>query len=179
MSVPAIDAQHLLIREEMPGDYKQIAVVNKEAFGRVEEADLVERLRAAKAIVASLVAVWDGRVVGHALCSPVLVRRENGVIAVICGLGPVAVLPAFQRQGIGSDLIEAIITACREAGYRAMIVLGHPDYYPRFGFQPANLFAIRCAFEVPAEAFMARPLRTSGLSDLAGLAHYHPAFNDV
>jgi putative acetyltransferase len=169
----------MLIREERPEDIPAIYKVNEMAFGRGEEAQLVDRLRARKAIVHSLVAVQDGEVAGHVLFSPVLLHSETGVIHVIAGLGPAAVLPGCQGQGIGKALIEAGVEHCRDSGYRALIVLGHPEYYPRFGFLPAVRSGIRCAFEVPDEAFMVLELVDGALDGVRGVAHYHPEFAGV
>ncbi len=167
------------IRAERPEDISGIFEVNEAAFGRPDEALLVDRLRARKAIVLSLVAVEDGKVVGHVLFSPVLVHNNSGVVHVLTGLGPVAVLPARQNQGIGSLLIKSGIKSCRAAGYRALIVLGHPNYYPRFGFRPAGPQAISCAYDVPEEAFMVLELEAGALEQIGGVAHYHPEFDGV
>lgn len=169
----------MLIRSELPGDIPSIHRVNEEAFGRPEEALLVDRLRDRKAIILSLAAIEEGDVIGHVLFSPVLLHGDAGVVHVIVGLGPVAVLPDRQRQGVGSALIEAGLKQCRDRGYRALIVLGHPTYYPRFGFRPASLSGIRCSFEVPDDVFMAMELVRGALKDVTGVAHYHPKFADV
>jgi putative acetyltransferase len=169
----------MMIRKEKAKDIPGIFKINEAAFGRPEEALLVDRLRAMKAIIHSLVAMKDGRLVGHALFSPILIHRDNGVVTVVVGLGPVAVLPHFQKQGIGGELIEAGIELCREARYQAMIVLGHPDYYPRFGFQPSVRFGISSTYDVPDDAFMVLRLDSGFISELYGVAHYHPEFDGV
>ena len=168
------------IREEIAEDFAAIYKVNETAFGRPDEALLVDRLRSRKAIIHSLAAERNGELVGHALFSPVMIHKDNGVVIVAAGLGPVAVLPAYQKQGIGSALTTVGIELCREAGYRAMIVLGHPSYYPRFGFQPASRFKISCAYDdVPDDAFMALGLKEGALDTINGVAHYHPEFDGV
>jgi putative acetyltransferase len=168
------------IREEIAEDFVAIYKVNEAAFGRPDEALLVDRLRESKAIIHSLVAEQNGELVGHALFSPVMIHGDSGVVTVVAGLGPVAVLPAFQKQGIGAALIDAGVDLCREAGYRAMIVLGYPSYYPRFGFQPADCLNISCAYdEVPDDAFMALELEEGALDAVSGVAHYHPEFDGV
>ena len=169
----------MIIREEAAADIPVIFEINEAAFGRSYEALLVDRLRDRKAIIYSLVAEQDSRLVGHALFSPIMIQGENGMVTVACGLGPVAVVPASQKQGIGSVLIEAGIRLCREAGYSVMIVLGHPTYYPRFGFQPAGRFGISSAYDVPGEAFMVLELQEGALDAVSGVAHYHPEFDGV
>lgn len=167
------------IREEIAEDYQAIFEINEAAFGRADEALLVEKLRARKAILHSLVAERHGELVGHALFSPIMIHGDNGVVTVVAGLGPIAVLPAYQKQGIGAALIDAGIRLCGEACYRLMIVLGHPGYYPRFGFQQAGLFDIACAYDVPGEAFMVLELEKGALDVVSGVAFYHPEFDGV
>jgi putative acetyltransferase len=168
-----------LIRQESAADIPQIFAINQAAFGRPDEALLVDRLRARKAFIYSLVAVQDGTVAGHALFSPMMIQEKSGTVSVVCALGPVAVLPGGQNQGIGSALIEAGIERCRKAGYPLMIVLGHPDYYPHFGFKPAADFNIVSAYDVPREAFMVLELQKGALNRVSGVAHYHPEFDGV
>ncbi len=168
------------IREEIEQDIPLIFEINDAAFGRSDEALLVDRLRAVKAIICSLIAIRDGQPLGHALFTPLLLHNESGVVAVLAALGPVAVLPAYQRQGIGQALIDQGIRMCRDSRYRAMLVLGHPSYYPRFGFRPASRFNIFSAYEdVPDDAFMALELEEGALETLSGVAHYHPQFDGV
>lgn len=166
------------IRPEQPEDHQDIHHVNRQAFGRDEEADLVDAVRRAGAAILSLVAVSDGRVVGHILFSPVCIESPEATHPAV-GLGPVAVLPDFQRQGIGSLLIRAGLDACREAGHGIVVVLGHSDYYPRFGFRPASHYGIRWEHDVPDEAFMVVELRDDALAGVGGIARYHPAFEGV
>jgi putative acetyltransferase len=166
------------VRPERPEDDAQIHRVNREAFGRQEEADLVETLRRAGAITLSLVAVRQGRVIGHILFSPVTIEEGDSRHPAV-GLGPLAVLPGYQRQGIGSRLVEAGLAACREGGHSIVIVLGHPDYYPRFGFRPASLYGVQWEHEAPDEAFMIAELRPGALAGKRGVARYHPAFAGV
>lgn len=168
----------IYIRPEQPGDQAAIYEVNALAFEKPAEAQLVDKLREAEAITLSLVAINEGQIVGHALFSPITIEDDEGQTAAGVALGPIAVHPAWQKQGIGGQLIRAGIQQLREAGYKALIVLGHPDYYPRFGFVPASRFGIRSEFNVPDEVFMAQMLdRAAPLP--AGLVQYHPAFNEV
>jgi putative acetyltransferase len=166
------------IRPEQAQDIEAIREVNRQAFGRPAEAELVDALRAENDVTLSLVAVEEGQVVGHILFTPVeLVEGEERFPAV--GLGPMAVLPAYQQQGIGSRLIEAGLEALREQGQSLVFVLGHSDYYPRFGFRPTRPYGIRCEFDVPDDVFMVVTLRDGALSGRRGTVVYRPAFHNV
>lgn len=166
------------IRQEKPEDIPDIHFVNEQAFGRPDEARLVDLLRAKDKITLSLVAEENGRIVGHVLFSPMTIKTESGSYPAV-GLGPVAVLPEMQRQGIGARLIETGLEMCRGMGETAVIVLGHPDYYPRFGFVPASQFGIRSTYDVPDDVFMALELREGSLNGRSGVAHYQPEFDGV
>ncbi|HYH47212.1 MAG TPA: N-acetyltransferase [Thermoanaerobaculia bacterium] len=166
-----------MIRSELAGDRAAVRAVNESAFGRREEADLVEALHGAGAAVVALVAEVDGVVVGHILFSPVEVEGSAG--QRLLGLAPMAVAPHLQRSGIGSRLVRAGLERCRELGAAGVVVLGHPEYYPRFGFAPAGRLGLRCEYDVPPEVFMAQELFPGGLSGVSGLVRYHPAFAQV
>ncbi len=169
----------LIIKEETPGDISAIDRVNELAFKRRDEAELVAALRRGQKISFSLVAVQDEQIVGHILFSPMRIISESGTVYPAVGIGPAAVLPAYQRQGIGARLIEKGLAKCRTEGHRIVLVLGHPTYYPRFGFQPAGQFGIKCAYDVPDEAFMALALESAVLSEVSGTAYYEPEFDGV
>jgi putative acetyltransferase len=162
----------MMIRAETPADWEAVRAVNEAAFGQPDEATLVDTLR--PVAIASLVAEVDGDVVGHILFTPATIGAVSAA-----ALGPVAVQPAWQGRGIGSRLILEGLAACRHAGYGIVGLLGHPDYYPRFGFQPASRFGIRCKWDVPDEAFMALALRPGALDGVSGLFEYLPAFDEV
>ena len=151
----------------------------KRLSGRPEEARLVDTLRAHRAVIHSLVARLNGPIAGHALFTPILIHRNSGIITVAAALGPVAVLPSAQKQGIGTALITAGIALCRAARYPLLIVLGHPDYYPRFGFQPAASYGITSSYDVPEDAFMVLELQEGALASGSGVAYYHTAFDGV
>ena len=126
----------------------------------------------------SLVAVEDGRVVGHILFSPVTIESGERTFSAV-GLAPMAVLPELQHRGVGSQLVKAGLDECRKAGCERVVVLGHPEYYPRFGFVPASRYGIGCEYDVPDEVFMALELREGVLLDCHGIAKYQPEFNEV
>jgi putative acetyltransferase len=167
----------VIVRAETPEDIVAVRQVNEAAFGRVEEAALVDALRAAACPHISLVAESGGQVVGHIFFSPVTLETEEGAHALL-GLAPMSVLPAHQNQGIGSRLVREGLSECRRAGCGAVVVLGHPEYYPRFGFVPASRKGLSCEYPVPDEAFMVAELTPGGLS-AQGLVRYRPEFGDV
>ena len=122
-----------LVHEELPDDHDAIHEVNRQAFNGDAEAILVNRLRTSGAIVVSLVAVKNGEIVGNILFSDLHLETELAVIHA-ASLAPMAVAPEFQRQGIGSALVRRGLELCRERGKSVVVVVGHPEYYPRFGF---------------------------------------------
>lgn len=166
------------IRPETPEDITAIHAVNEAAFPTPAEADLVETLRDQGAHVLSLVAVDGDQVVGHILFSPVVIETESGPIDAL-GLAPMAVLPAHQRKGIGTRLVTTGLAHCAALDYPAVVVLGHPDYYPRFGFLQAKRQGITCEFPSPPESFMIKELRPGALNGRSGIAKYHAAFRDL
>lgn len=166
------------IRMETTEDGSAIRVVNRAAFGRAGEGELVDALRAAGAVICSLVADEAGEVVGHVLFSRA-VLEDRGVHTAVAGLGPVAVLPVHQGRGVGSALIVAGLTICREKGYDLAVVLGHPAYYPRFGFRPARPLGIRWEHDAPEEAFMVMELQPGTLAGRRGIIRYRPEFDGV
>lgn len=169
-----------IIRPERADDYVAIAEVNRLAFGRDNEARLVAAIRQAESFdpALSLVAVHADRVVGHILFSLIHIESDRGRIPAVA-LAPMAVLPDFQRQGIGTELVRQGLEVCRRAGHVIVIVVGHPDYYPRFGFVPAASHGIQAPFPVPDEAFMVLALAPRGLDEISGVIRYPAAFSDV
>lgn len=164
----------VIVREETPADRDSVRALNIAAFGGAAEADLVDRLRAEADPVVSLVAEVGGEVVGHILFSPGFLAGQPAL--AIAGLAPMAVAPGHQRQGAGSALVRAGLAACRRAGFGAVCVLGHPGYYPRFGFETARERGIDCEYDVPPEAFMIVELEPGCLEGSSGTIRYHPAF---
>lgn len=171
--------EEVTVRFERKDDVAAIYMVNELAFEEADEAKLVDALREHGVPMISLVACLEGgELVGHCLFTPVIVEDGATVVGSMA-LGPVAVLPAHQSKGIGSQLIRAGLEACREAGHQAAFVLGHSTYYPRFGFQPSHQFNIRCEFDVSPEVFMAIELQPNALSTVRGIVKYHPKFREV
>ena len=168
----------LTIRLETQADIPAVRRVNLAAFGQPEEATLVDRIRARRAETLSLVADLAGEVVGHIFFSPMTIAGPDRTIPAV-GLGPMAVLPERQRQGIGSALVEHGLAALKEAGHRIVIVLGHRDFYPRFGFRPAREHGIRWEQEVDPVYFMALELAPGALAAAPGVASYLPEFSEV
>jgi putative acetyltransferase len=173
------------VRLEQPGDEPGVRETNELAFGAPLEAGLVDALRqSAQAEASALqerflsyIATLDGRVVGHILFTPVTL--EPPVDRRIAGLAPLAVRPEYQRSGIGGQLIRSGLEECRRSGYSAVVVLGHPEYYPRFGFVRADTFGLTCEFPSPPEAFMAMELEAGALSGISGLVRYLPQFTEA
>jgi putative acetyltransferase len=167
----------IVIHRERPSHRSAVRVVNERAFGQPDEADLIDYLRANVRGILSFVAEVDGAPVGHILFSPVLIDGAPHVRAA--GLGPLAVLPEFQNRGIGTALTRRGLLACRRSGYAVVVVIGHHLFYPRFGFEPASKYGLRCEFPVPEESFMVTELRPGALDGAQGLVRYHEAFITV
>lgn len=166
------------IREEQGGDTPEIRLVNDEAFGQPTEGNIINALRQSCNNLLSLVAFIEGHLIGHILFSPVIIENGNGLIQGM-GLGPMAVLPKYQRQGIGSKLVEAGLDMLKAQSCPFVIVLGHPDYYPRFGFQRASLHGIRSQWEgIPDEAFLVLILDELAMQGVSGIARYRREFDE-
>jgi putative acetyltransferase len=169
----------ILIRPEQPQDLADIRTVNERAFGQPQEANIVDKLRRSCEGLLSLVAAAEDRVVGHILFSPVVIESSGSMVHGM-GLAPMAVLPEYQRKGIGSKLVRSGLDALRERPCPFVIVLGHSEYYPRFGFQPASRYGLRCQWEgVPDEAFMILILDQSTMQGTSGIARYRREFDEV
>lgn len=165
-------------RVEQIGDEAAIRVLNEQAFGQSNEANLVDALRERGAAVLSMVAADNDQVVAHVLFTEAIVAEADSQFKAL-GVGPMAVLPSHQRKGIGSQLLERALDKCRELDYDAVVVIGHPEFYPRFGFVPARLKGIRCEFDVPDEAFMVLELRKDALAGRTGVVKYQQEFLEV
>jgi putative acetyltransferase len=161
-----------MIRDATPRDHAAIRAVNQHAFGQAEEADLVEQLRVDGDVVVELVEEGDGALRGHILYSRLPIERGRETMQA-AALAPVSVLPAFQRAGIGKALTQAGNARCAALGLSAIVVLGHPDYYPRFGFSARAAESLEAPFSGPA--FMALELQPGALR-AGGRVRYAKAF---
>ena len=168
----------ITIREEQSQDIESIRNLNKLAFGQTQEADLVDKLRQDCNSLLSLVAVMQNQVVGHILFSPATVESRQKAVKGMA-LAPMAVLPEYQRLGIGSKLVRTGIEKLKKRQYPFIIVLGHAEYYPRFGFEPASRNGIRSEWEVPDEAFMILVLNGPEMNTISGVAKYRPEFSEA
>ena len=166
------------IRAEEPADRAAIFVVVRDAFGRDDEARLVDALRATDAFIPglSLVALDAAEIVGHVLFTRVVIRDGESAHPALA-LAPVAVAPSHQGKGIGSALIRRGLEEAGARGHGVVIVLGHPEYYPRFGFVPAQALGIRAPFPVNDRSFLALALRPGALDGLRGRVEYAAPFS--
>ena len=178
-----MDEMKILIREEQQDDQREVYLVNKLAFGRENEARLVDVLRNGRSFVPglSIVAVKGKEVVGHILFTRVSIKINNGggKEHLSLSLAPMAVRPGFQNQGIGSRLVRYGLEKASKMGFASVVVLGHREYYPRFGFIAAATFGLEPPFEVPRGVFMAVELRKDGLKGAGGIVQYPVEFENV
>jgi putative acetyltransferase len=165
---------NLIIRSEIPVDHAAVRELNRLAFGGEDEAWLVDALREGGHVRASFVAELEGRVVGQVLFSELRILTAEGPVEALA-LAPLAVVPKHQGRGIGSRLTEASLATCREAGHRIVIVLGHPDYYARFGFSTKRAERLRSRYSGPS--FMALELIPGALDGVTGDVQYAPPFD--
>lgn len=165
------------VRAEKDNDQEAVRAIHTAAFATPTEAAIVDTLRQQARPSVSLVAEKPGEIVGHIMFSPVSLPGDPDL--KVMGLGPMAVAPARQRKGFGSALVRAGLDRCRDLGYSAVVVLGHPEFYPRFGFSPASRFGIDCEYDVPEGVFMALELKPDGLKEVTGTVKYHWAFGET
>jgi putative acetyltransferase len=169
----------MIIRTEETKDYQDVYTLNYEAFGgRDDESRLIERIRTSEFFVAelSLVAELEGKILGNILLSKAIVVDEDKNYEVIV-LAPIAVKPEFQRTGVGRKLILEGLKRCRELGYNLVLLIGHPEYYPKFGFKPARQFQLELRqFEVSDKVFMVCELVEGALRNIKGELIYPEAF---
>jgi putative acetyltransferase len=158
---------------EDPGELSRVRLINQAAFGRPDEADLIDQLREQEAVLLSLIAEVEQQAVGHILFSRMFIDTADGAMPA-AALAPMAVLPSHQRQGIGASLIWRGLDLLRGAGEQAVIVLGHPEYYPRFGFSCEKARFLKSPF--PADAYMALELVAGALEGVRGRVRYPAAF---
>jgi len=163
----------MVIRDETDADHQLIREINEAAFGGSEEADLIEALRAEDAVLLSVVAQFGRRIIGHILFSRMWIETPTRTIDAVA-LAPVAVTPEFQRQGIGGKLIEHGLGVLRRRQERIVIVVGHPAYYPRFGFSAQQARTLENPF--PPDVFMSLELVPGALNGVYGRVRYAKAF---
>lgn len=170
----------IVIRPEIKSDYLHIKNVNDLAFKQQSEGLLIDKLRDNPMFITdlSLVAVLGNEIIGHILFVPINIV-DNAMIHDSLALAPMSVLPKFQGKGIGGQLIKYGLNAAKKLGFESVIVLGHKDYYPKFGFQPASKWNIKAPFDVPDEVFMAIELVNNALVDISGVVEYPPEFAEV
>ena len=172
---------NLQIREEREIDYQDVFDVNRIAFGREDEAKLVHILRNSHSFIPglSIVALSDQKIIGHILFTKLKIKSKSGQIFQSLTLAPMAVLPKYQNMGVGGQLIKYGFQKASAFGYQSVIVLGHEDYYPRFGFSPASQWNITCPFEVPENIFMGIELIEGGLTGVNGVVEYPAEFHSI
>lgn len=176
---------NLKIRQEQVDDYDLTEMIVKSAFANAEHSDqkehlLVSRIRKSKGFIPklSLVATDEdnNEILGHILLSKVKISKNDNELIESLSLAPVSVLPEYQNKGIGGLLITEALKEAKELGYNSVVVLGHPEYYPKFGFKKASLWGIKASFEVPDEAFMAIELSENALNNASGVVEYPSVF---
>jgi len=165
------------IRREEAGDKAAIRWINEVGFGETTEADIIDKLRSDCDNFVSFVAVDHDTVVGHILFTPATI---DGVNSIGMGLGPMAVSPAYQNQGIGSLLVRHALAYLKQSGCPFIIVLGHSEYYPRFDFERASRYKIKSQWDnVPDEAFMILAFDKSILPKAGGIARYRDELGEA
>lgn len=165
----------MLIRVEIPVDAAGIDSLLRRAFGRDDEADLVQELREDGLLTLGIVATDDeGGVVGYAAFSPVEVAGEDRQWV---GLAPLAVDEASRGQGIATQLVYEGLDALNEFGYAAVVTLGDPALYGKLGFRPAAAYQLHCPWQGAEAAFQIYPLAEHALEGVSGLINYAPPFN--
>jgi predicted N-acetyltransferase YhbS len=170
----------IALRKEEEKDYTEVESLLNKAFGQKNEGILVNRLRKNPDFIPklSLVAEYKNIIVGYILFFPIII--VSGTIHhTSLALAPMAVLPDFQKKGIGKRLINTGLMRAKDAGFSSVIVLGHPEYYPRFGFKPASGYNIKPEFDVPDNVFLAKELKDGGLKNISGTVHYPEEFKEA
>lgn len=177
--------QTITIRKENSFDHNWVIALTEKAFETLEISDhnegkLVDKLRKAPTFVEelSLVAELNGQVVGHILFTPIIIDNGDQQFQSLV-LAPVSVLPEFQKMGIGGQLIRAGHQKAVELGFQSVILIGHPEYYPRFGYKPASTWGIKTHYELPSDdVFMAVELTEGALSNISGMVIFPPEFGE-
>ena len=167
----------IIIRKESSLDYDRISKVNDLAFVQKQEGELIVKLRMRKEYIPelSLVAEFNGNIIGHILFFPIYILSGDDKIQTLA-LAPMSIIPGFQNKGLGGDLIMAGMKAANELGFTSVLVLGHPKYYPKFGFKKASKWKIKAPFDVPEEAMMAIELKNGSLNFGGGIIDFPPEY---
>jgi putative acetyltransferase len=169
----------MIIRTETTADFEEVFKLHYLAFGnREDESRLIERIRVSEGFVSelSVVAELNNEIIGHLLLSKASVEEKEKTHSVIV-LAPIAVKPSCQKQGIGSSLIKEGFERCKKLGYNSIFLIGHPSYYPKFGFQPARKLGFELSqFNVPDEVFMVCELKEGALQNIKGELKYPNSF---
>jgi putative acetyltransferase len=178
-----LEKEDLEIRPERPEEIAVIWEINRLAFGGEAEPNLVDKIRQSAGFIPqlSLVALRQGRIVGHILFSLIEIRMDDRPDQPMpaLALAPMAVHPDFQNRGIGSALVRKGLEICRDLGHAVVVVVGHPEYYPRFGFTSARTKGLEAPFPVPDEAFLAIEIVPGSLHGFRGSVIYPPAFEEA
>ncbi|MCD0480476.1 N-acetyltransferase [Chryseobacterium sp. LC2016-29] len=172
----------VLYRQETQDDFQEVFELNRKAFGQQNEAKLVNALRNNLNIFIpelSIVASKNNAIIGHILFTKINIKNDDETLNESLALAPMAVLPEFQKNGIGGQLIKHALDTAKILGYQSVIVLGHEDYYPKFGFEPAEKWNIKAPFDVPSNVFMAIELVKDGLKNISGTVIYPKEFETV
>ena len=167
------------VRFERPKDIDEVRLLNDKAFGQPLEGRIVDKLRKSCKGILSLVAISNIKVIGHILFSPVTIETQSGTIGGK-GLGPMAILPELQNQGIGTKLVKEGLRIINNTTCPFVIVLGHEKYYPRFGFQRASKYGLKSQWEgIPDKAFMVMILNDSVMKGVSGIVRYRDEFDEA
>lgn len=167
------------IRKEKIGDQTDISLLHQRAFGQDAEAKLVERLRLSGVKKISLVAIFEQKIIGHILLTEARINCDNQIISGM-GLAPLGILPEFQRQGIGTKLVKSVLLESNKQKNKFIIVLGHPQFYSRFGFETASIYGVKSEYQnIPDEAFMIYFPDLKFKKNLTGIAKYHLEFSKL
>lgn len=172
----------IIIRQETKDDFIEVFELNHSAFGQDNEANLVDALRRNPTVFVpelSIVATDNNKIIGHILFTKINIKDNDGNMNDSLGLAPMAVKPEMQKKGIGGKLIKKGLEVAKELGFKSVIVLGHENYYPKFGFEPAGKWNIKAPFDVPSNVFMAIELDNDGLKNISGTVIYPKEFETV
>ncbi|MBM7420819.1 MULTISPECIES: GNAT family N-acetyltransferase [Chryseobacterium] len=174
--------EKVIYRQETQDDFQEVFEINHKAFGQQNEAKLVNALRNNSNVFIpelSIVATKNNAIIGHILFTKINIKSDDETLNESLGLAPMAVLPEFQKNGIGGQLIRRGLETAKQLGYQSVIVLGHEDYYPKFGFEPAEKWNIKAPFDVPSNVFMAIELVKDSLENISGTVIYPKEFETV